>query len=117
MEGNSTNAVAAEVSVQKKGVVYIGIEAMRKLGVGYNDNVKVEIPNIGRVFEGSLNAANQICVGKEVFDEVKDFGEKEQSSTYHIDGIVKKSVGTWDDDHGLTEERHEKVPHLDSKDL
>lgn len=117
MKGDSTNEVAAEVSARESGVVYIGIEARRKLGVGYNDKVKVEIPDAGRVVKGSLNAGHHISVGKSVASELMDVGEEHQSATARVQGIVKKVSGTWDDDHELTEERHEKVPHLDSKDI
>ncbi len=117
MEGNYTNAVAAEVSAQKDGSLYIGIEARRKLGVSYNDNIKVEIPSFGRVVKGAVNSAGSIQAGRDVTSEAFESEECRHSATEHIDAIVRKVTGTWDDDHGLTEERHEKVSHLDSKDL
>lgn len=114
MEGNSTKEVAAEISARTQGVLYVGAKARRMLGVGADDKVKVEIPEIGRVVEGSLDMSGHITVGKEITDSV--FAEEEnRGATTHVDAIVKRATGTWDDDHGLTEERHDRVSHLAAK--
>lgn len=115
MEGNSTKKVAANISARSDGRLYVGIKARRMLGVGFDDKVKVEIPEAGRVVEGALDSSGHISVGKEITDSVFAEGESRHGSTAHVDAIVKRATGTWDDDHELTEERHNLVAHLAAK--
>ncbi len=117
MEEDSNKTVAAEISVYENGCVYIGLKAKKSLGLLYNDNVEVTIPDIGRVIEGSLSSSNQICTTQKTVSEVKKFGEQSSGATWHIEALVQKASGTWDDDHSLTQERSEPYFTLDSKDL
>jgi len=117
MEEDSNKAVAAEISVNDNGGVYIGVKAKQSLGLLYNDNIEVTIPDIGRVIEGSLSSASQISTTQKTVSEVKEFGDKTSGATWHIEAIIEKVSGTWDDDHALTQERSEPYFTLDSKDL
>jgi len=90
MEEDSNKTVAAEISVNDNGGVYIGVKAKQSLGLFYNDNIEVTIPDIGRVIEGSLSSASQISTTQKTVSEVKEFGDKTSGATWHIEAIIEK---------------------------
>lgn len=113
MGENSPNTVAAEVSIYSSGLLFIGVEARRALGIGLDDTVRVEIPEIGRVVEGSLNSSNTVYVGTSLFNAVAPI--ESPKPTQHVEALVQDAGGSWDDNHGLTEERHEGTNSLKAK--
>lgn len=112
---NSTE-VKAEISVQTNGQMYIGIEAREALGLEYNDKVRVTVPRTGepdKEYTGFLSSSNQFPTGgQKTWQELRQFNEH---SVLHIDAIVEKAHGSWEDDHKLTAERHENCFTLDMK--
>lgn len=117
--------VAAEVSLRKSGVVYIGKEARAALNAGYNERVRVRIPNVGIgesdvTVKGCLNDSHHICVGKAFVEKVEERVEAESRSenTFHVDAIVEKAKGTWyDGQEDKTKERWEDTHTLGSRTL
>lgn len=111
--------VAAEVSVNSRGDLYVGVEARQALGVGYNDRVRVTIPRQGEpdiTVMGCLNAASKFYCGIGVYHNLG--GERkttEPTETINEEAIVERASRTWDEAHGLTEKRWDGHPTLACK--
>jgi len=115
-----SNEVAAEVSLNHDGSVYIGIEAREKLGVGYNDRVRVTIPRDDSpdvTVNGCLNSANTIAAGISTYREFTSEEEEFRGSVKHVEAIVEPQSRTWDEANGLTEVRWDGYNTLDAKDI
>ena len=106
--------VGAEVSLRRTGVVYVGVEARERLGIGYNDGVRVSFPQENGediVVSGHLDSAHNIRISRATFERVKKTGET--TRTIHRDAIVEPLARSWDDQHDLTENRFDGYDRLD----
>jgi len=109
----NANAVRAEVSIRPNGRVYVGVEARRRLGLDYNDGVRVTFVNRrdNKEVTGYIDSSHHIYCGRSLHETVKH----RESGTIHREALVQPTVLSWDDEAGLTDRRSDGHYTLDCK--
>lgn len=102
---SEASSVKAQVSVTPGGSLYVGVEARQRLGLGYNDPVRVEFPDSEgfNAFTGFLTTANEFYIGRE---NARRLRSDDAIGSERLEAVVSRGGSlTWDDVNDLSESR------------
>jgi hypothetical protein len=114
MVRKNTPKAVAEVSIyESNGALYLGIEVLEKLQVGYNDKVAISIPSAGETVTGFIDSGARIHVGRQKVREIKEQATLTDAAhgSPAVEAEVEPARQVWEDVNGGAEPRRESVAH------